>query len=152
MSIIDKLGNNFSKLPQLITQYEDDLSDFAEKLSISGKTLEQALKEQATWAAYYGERAAELGIIIKYIDMQTKRIRGSLFVKYTENYSRQLGERVVDKYIDREDDFVDMHVLSLEVQELAEKYKSVLDAFNRRGFALRDITAAKINDIHKDSL
>lgn len=152
MSIIDKLGNNLTELPSLIKQYEHDLSNYASTLSISGKTLEQALKEQATWSAYYGERASELGIIIKYIESLSKKVRGTLFVKYNENYSRQLGERVVEKYIDREEDYHDIHVVSLEVQELHDKYKSVLDAFNRRGFALRDLTTAKVNDIHLDSL
>jgi len=152
MSIIHALGQNMSKLPDLLAQYEKDLSSCSENIAITGKTLETTLKEQAAWCAFYGERAAELGIILKYIEAEIKKVRGRLTAQYNENYNPALSERMTDKYIDREKEYLDIHEVSLEVQELLDKYKNLLDAFNRRGFALRDITLCKINDIHKDTL
>lgn len=152
MSIILKLGAKLVNLAELLEQYETDLIPYAANLTISGKTLETALKEQATWSAFYGERAVELGVIVKYMEVQIKKVRGKLFIQYSENYSIALGERVIEKYIDREEDYLDMHEMLLEVVELLDKYKMVLDAFNRRGFALRDITTSRVNEIHQVAL
>lgn len=152
MSIMLRLGINMSKLPNLLEQYTEDLSTYADNLVISGKTLEKSLREQATWSAFYGERAVELGIIVKHLEAQVKKVRGRLSAQYNENYNPALSERMTDKYIDKEDDYLDTYEMLLEVQELYEKYKMVLDAFNRRGFALRDITSARIAEIHQVTL
>lgn len=152
MSIILKLGQNMSNLSDLLDQYTADLASYAQNLTIAGKTLETALKEQATWSAFYGERSVELGIIVKYLEGQIKKIRAKLTVQYNENYNPALSERMTDKYIDREDDYLDMNELLLEVQELLDKYKMVLDAFNRRGFALRDITLCRVHELHESTL
>lgn len=152
MSILLKLGLNMKNLPNLLDQFTEDLIPYAKNLTITGKTLETCLKEQATWSAYYGERNAELGTIIKYVENQIKRIRATITVRYNENYNPQLSERMTDKYIDRENDYLDIYSVLLEVQELKSKYENVLDAFNRRGFALRDITQARINEINQVTL
>jgi hypothetical protein len=146
------LGSSLENLPTLLDQYIDDLSSYADNLDMNGKTLEKSLREQATWSAYYGERASELKIILKYLEIQVKRVRGKLFVQYNENYSKALGERVIEKYIDRDDDFLDMNDLVLEVQEVLDKYLNVLEAFKTRGYALRNITEARVAEMSQVTL
>lgn len=152
MSILLKLGPNMKNIQNLLDQYTEDLIPYANNLTIDNKTLEKCLKEQATWCAYYGERNAELSTIIKHIENQIKRIRGILTVQYNENYNPKLSERVTDKYIDRENDYLDIYSVLLEVQELKSKYENVLEAFKSRGYALRNITEARINEINQVTL
>ncbi len=139
-------------IPRIVEKYENDLSAYKENLAITGKTLERALKEQPVWSAYYGERLCELNTLVKYMETQVKRVRGVLTVQYNENYNPSLSERMMDKYIDREQEFLSMHDLLLELKEIKEKYELILDAFNRRGFALRDLTLAMVNEIQEASL
>ncbi len=152
MSIIAILGKNLSNLPSLLNQYEDDLAGYPEGLNLKGKTLDTALKEQATWSAYYGERAVELGIIHKYIDAQVARIRANKTVQYNENYNPSLAATMIDKYINKEEDYLSMHEVYLEVEELLGKYKTVLEAFKTRGYALRNITEARIAELSQVTL
>lgn len=147
MSATSKLTPNLSNFYEILAVYENDLAECQQNLTIKGKTLEFALKEQPTWSAYYGERAAELSSLVKFMDMHVNRIRGHHTVRYKENYNPALSERMMDKYIDKEEDFLDMYEMYLEVKELHEKYVMVLEAFNRRGFALRDITQSRIAEI-----
>lgn len=139
-------------IPTFIERYENDLSTYQENLTISGKTLERALKEQPTWSAYYGERLVELNTVVKYLEGQVKMVRGRLTAQYNENYNPSLSERMMDKYIDREQEYLSIYDLLLEVKEIQGKYELVLEAFNRRGFALRDITLARVNEIQEASL
>lgn len=152
MSVIGRVGPTLTDLPNLLNSFIVDLSDYADNLTLVGKTLEQALKEQAHWCGYYGSRQVELNILVKHLENRLKSLRGSLTVQYNENYNPALSERMTDKYIDRDNDVSDANVLLLEVREVQEKYAMVLDAFNRRGFALRDITTARVNSIQSDTL
>ena len=77
-------------IPDIVATYEEDLAEYTTNLTITGKTLEKALKEQPVWSAYYGERLCELNIVVKYLETQVKATRGRLNIKYTEGYSRTL--------------------------------------------------------------
>lgn len=152
MSIVDRIGGKLENVVNVLFDYEDKLVGYENNIQIKGKTLEQALKEQASWYAYYNERRIELNSIVKYLDQQLKKIRAELYVQYNENYNPALTDRAIEKYIDRENTVLNMNRIILEAQEIIEKYDMILDAFNRRGFALRDITASRVNDIHNSSL
>lgn len=152
MSVLHELGPNNKGLPSLLEKFEDDLSSYEKDLTIKGKLLGFALKEQPTRSAYYGDRAIELATLVKHFEAQVKRVRSGLIKQYVNNYSVALSERMLEKYIDGEIDYLNMNSLLLEVKELAEKYNMVVDAFNRRGFALRDLTLAHVNEIQGVSL
>ena len=76
--------------------------------------------------------------------MQTNKVRGKLFRDYTENYSRVLADRAIDKYIDKEDAYLAAYGLYLEVKEIHDQYVRVVEAFRSRGFALNNITKIRV--------
>jgi hypothetical protein len=152
MSVISLLGKNFVNLPSVLDQYSDDLTGYEESLNLKGKTLETALREQATWSAYYSERAVELNTISKYIDIQVAKTRANLTVKYNENYNPALAATMIDKYINKEAEYLSIAEVGLEVDDLLGKYKSVIEAFKTRGYALRNITEARINEMSQVTL
>jgi hypothetical protein len=152
MSVIGDLGQNMSRLPKILELFDNDLEHYEQNLKIKGKLLGEALKEQPTWSAYYGERAIELSTLSKYIEGQVKKVRAGFTRTYNENYNPALSERMLEKYIDGEDVYLNIFTLYLEVKELTSKYELVVEAFNRRGFALRDITLSHVHDIQGVSL
>lgn len=151
MSQIDKLGVSFANLPNLIAEYEAALEEAKRILPVKGKTLDAALKEQ-TAVVFFDERRAEVKSLVKFMEIQVAKVRGGLVRRLNESHAKALGERMINSYIDNEDSYVQMHELLLEVEELYEKYTAVVEAFNKRGFALRDITQARIADVHDSIL
>lgn len=137
-------------LPGLMVGYEDDIAAAPDRLSLVGKSGPQAQKEQCAWPAYYGMKKAEVNKLAKYLDARVQAVRGGLWKSYTMNNARALGERVVDKYINHEEDYLKIYELSLEVEEIKEKFTAICDAFDRRGFALRDWTAMKIAQLEDE--
>lgn len=148
MSTIEKLGKKFENLPDLVYKYQQDIANIEGNLAIRGKLLANAQKDQAQWPFYYDERRAELKIILKYLQMQIDKVRGNLVLKYVENYSRQLSERIMQQYIDKEEDYLKIQELYLEVEEIYLKYDAAVEAFNKRGFAMRDVTTALQHQVH----
>jgi hypothetical protein len=152
LSRIPDLGKNFERLPDLLSEYDEHLALAPERIAIKGKIIEEALKEQAAWPVFYDEKRRELNTLVKYMDSRVNAIRGKLTRAYTENYSRELSDRLKDKYIDNETDFLSINEIYLEIYELAEKYEAVVEAFKVRGFALRDITTLRVNSLHDGTL
>lgn len=148
MSMIERLGKNLENLPDLIAQYEKDIVSISDNLAVKGKMLHAAQKDQAQWPFYYDERRAELKIVLKYIQLRVDKVRGELLVKYNENYSRALPERIMQQYIDKEDKYLAVAELHLEVEEIYLKYDAAVEAFNKRGFAMRDVTTALQHQVH----
>ena len=134
-------------LPTIFDSYEDELEQAPSRLSIAGKTGPEAQKEQCAWPVYYGMKKAEIGKLLRYMDARVEEVRSQLYKRYNEKHSRQLGERQIDKYINSEEEYLRIHELYLEVQELYDKFSAVCDAFDRRGFALRDWTAIRVEQL-----
>lgn len=152
MSRLADLGHQYNNLPNLIAEYEDAFADVAEHLRLAGKMLEVAQKEQGAWPIYYATRRAELKTILDYLDDRVSAKRGELAKRYVENYSRQVGERVMNSFIDSEPEYLKIRELYLEVEDLYRRYDAAVDAFDKRGYAIRDITNARINQLQNSQL
>jgi hypothetical protein len=134
-------------LPAIIAEYEEDIDLVEKRITLAGKTGPQAQKEQASWPVYYGMKKAEVSKLLKYIEGQMLSCRGKLMKKYIDNYSRDVGERILNQYINNEEEYLSYLQLYLEVEELKDKFSAICDAFDRRGFALRDWTQIKIAEL-----
>lgn len=152
MSRIQDLGNKLANLPTVIAEYEEAFIDVKTHLKLTGKTLEQAQKEQGSWTIYYSSRRAELKTLLKYLDDLVSATRGNVTKRYVENYSRSVGERVLATFVDADPEYLKMRELYLEVEDLYNRYDAAVDAFERRGYTIRDITNARINNLHNSDL
>lgn len=144
MSLIERLGENYCNLPDILAEYEKGLEHVEDNLKIKGKRLEAANVEQASWHLYYNSRRAELHTLVKYFEAITASVRGQLFKKFTEKYSRELSDRQKDKYIDNEETFLRQYEVYLEIKEVYEKYEAACNAFTSRGYALNNITKIRV--------
>lgn len=151
MSDIALIKGGFKKLaenlPPLLAKHADELDLASQRLALKGKMLEDALKEQGAWPIHYAYMKSELDSLAKYMALEVDRVRSEIFRRY-ETYSRQLSDRTTDKYIDSDPEYLKYQELYLEVKELHDKASAVVDAFSTRGFALRDITAIRVNQLH----
>ncbi len=145
MSRIPDLGTKFAKLPDVLAEYDSALDDVEELIRIKGKKLEGANMENPTWQSYYDQKRIELKTLTDYMDMEVARVRGKLFGGYKKGkFSYELNEREINQHINNEEAYLNMYQLYLEVKEMLEKYKAVVDAFTTRGYALNNITKIRV--------
>lgn len=144
MSLRSVFGEDYINLEKTLEPYIESLGERDEHLTIKGKTLEIANREQSSWLSFYDERRIELTTYVRFFEMEEKRIRGTLFKSYLEHYPRDLGERAIEKYIDIEQAYLEIHEKLLAVKELATLYESAVDAFKARGYALNNITRIRV--------
>lgn len=152
MSGITDLGPALEYLPDVLSEYEKELEGIEKVIKIEGKLLEKANLEQASYQLYYDMKRIELRRVLKHLEKKRDKIRGQLFKSYTETYSRELSDRGKEKYIDNEESYLAIQELYLEVEELYEKFVAVMEAFKSRGYALSNITDARVNSLENTQL
>ena len=139
---------DLTKLAIVLGDYQDALDTCEDELKIKGKTLEQANIENPNFQLFYDEKRIELNSILKFMDLEVQRVRSKLYISYKENYSRELSEREINRYIDSEDKYLTVNEFKLEVQEMYDKYNAAVEAFKVRGYALNNITRARVSEVH----
>lgn len=143
-SRIGDIKQDKAKLVQVLAEYEEALSDVENILRIQGKKLEHANRENPTWQLYFDQRRIELKTLLKYYESEVNRVRGRLFVNFTEKSNIDLSDRAKEKYIDNEKGYLDVYEIYLEIEEMYNKYQAVVDAFTSRGYALNNITKIRV--------
>lgn len=152
MSRIPNLGKDLERLPDFISEYEQDIVDAKKHIAIDGKSLALANKEQASWQVYYAMRRSEVYVVLKYMEFLVEKTRGRLFKSYTERGNRDLSDRAKERYIDNEDIYLSKHELYLEVKEIYDKFDAIVDGFKSRGFALNNLTRLRIESLENETV
>lgn len=148
MSVFFKLKEDMSNLHDVVAVYERDLEQAEENLTIRGKTLEAANREQPTWFCRYHQQMKELSVIVKRIDTRIKAARSDLYRTYKENYDIALGNREIDSYIDGDKKIIQLNDCRLVVESIYFGFESLVKAFEMRGYALKNITDARVHEIN----
>ncbi len=144
MTIINQLGDNFEKLADILSEYDKELDQVEDRLSLKNKTIERSNMENPTWMSYYDQKKVELKILNDYMEMKVNQIRGRLFMRYKENHMVSLNISEINQYINNEEAYTDQYEILLEVQEVYDKYKQVIEAFKMRSFSLNNITKLRV--------
>lgn len=148
MSLISQLGKNKENLPSILDRYEAEIVNVEQILAIEHKTLEVANRETSTWQYFYASRKIELQMLVKYMEAEVESVRGNLFKTLSKTNQRDLSDRAKDKFIDAEQAYLDVYEILLEVKEIHDKYSAIVDAFTARGYALNNITKARVAEVH----
>lgn len=144
--------DTLTTLSALLIEYDSLLNDVTQHISLKGKTLEQANKEQAAFLVFYDEKLRELLIVEDFMKAWVDKIRGQLFETIINRSGKDLSDRAINQIIDSKDEYLNAYELYLEVKELAEKFDAVVESFKQRGFSLRNITELRVNRIHMETL
>ena len=151
MSLIFEIAEDDSNLPEIISRYEGYLKDAKNHLDIKGKTLSNANLEHASWLSYYDEKRIELYSLVKHYENKLAKVKGNLWINFTEKYSVALQSTDKTHYIMREPRYLEVNEFYLITNELYLKYDSLVEAFKARGFALRNITNLRVASL-EDSI
>lgn len=147
MTIIAELGENFSNLPAILEQMENDFKDAAKHLKMKGVSLDQLLIEQASWVGHYSIRHVELRTIRKYIETTIERTRSKFWKHYTEKHPRELQYRDKEHYVNAEERVAELKTFYHAVAEIEEKYEAMCDGLKQKGFMLNSLVKAKVASI-----
>ena len=103
----NEVSRNLDKIPDCVLYFDKEIQEAKKQCKIYG-SLERAA---AALPGIVEERFAQLQqieAILEYLNIELRRLRSKTFRKFLENYNRALSSRDAEKYVDGEDDVVDM--------------------------------------------
>ena len=92
----------------------------------------------------------EVEAILEHLNTEMRKLRSKTFRKYLENYNRALSSRDAEKFVDGEDEVVDMQYLINEFSLVRNRYIGIIKALEAKQFQINNIVklrAAGLEDI-----
>ncbi len=135
MTWYSKVTSDLSHLPDFITHYENELISAKNDVKVYGN-VEKNIAALPGVTEYRFNQLQEVEAVLRYLEIQLRKIRRKHFQKYLEKYNRNLSSRDAEKYVDGEDEVIDYEVLINEVALLRNKWTGIIKALESKNFML----------------
>jgi hypothetical protein len=92
----------------------------------------------------------EIEAVLRYFEIQLKKLRRKHFQKYMEAYARVLTSRDAEKYVDGEDEVCDQEAIINEIALCRNKFMGVMKGLESKNFMLGHVVrlrAAGMEDV-----
>ena len=135
MTWYSKVTTDLSNLPDFISHYESELISAKSDVKVYGN-VEKNIAALPGVTEYRFNQLQEVEAVLRYLEIQLRKIRRKHFQKYLEKYNLNLSSRVAEKYVDGEDEVIDYEVLINEVALLRNKWTGIIKALESKNFML----------------
>lgn len=107
MNWYTRITVDLSVIPDFITHYEAELIDAKKDVKVYGN-VEKNIAAIPGITEHRFNQLQEIEAVLNYLNIQLRKIRRKYFQKYLEAYNRALTSRDAEKYVDGEDEVVDL--------------------------------------------
>jgi hypothetical protein len=135
MTWYSKVTTDLGNLPDFISHYESELVSAKSDVKVYGN-VEKNIAALPGVTEYRFNQLQEVEAVLRYLEIQLRKIRRKHFQKYLEKYNRNLSSRDAEKYVDGEDEVIDYEVLINEVALLRNKWTGIIKALESKNFML----------------
>jgi hypothetical protein len=129
---------NLALLPDFVAHYEGELILAKLEAGIKGN-IERNLAALPGITEQRFYQLQEIEAVLNFLNIQLRKIRATTFKKYLENYNRALTSRDAERYVDSEEDVIDMETLCNEVALLRNKWLGIMKGLEAKQWQLGHI-------------
>ena len=138
-----RVVDDLSEIPGAMAYFENEISDAKDETKIIG-SLEKNSQELSGITSHRFGQLQELEAILKYLNIKYDKMRSDHYRKYLERYQRELTDRSIEKYIDGEEDIVNMSILINEVSLTRNKYLALMKGLEIKNWQISNITRLRV--------
>ena len=139
----NEVSRSLDKIPDCINHYEEEYKKARQEVRWYGN-LEKA---SAALPGIVEERFSQLQqieAILEYLNIELRRIRSKSFKKFLENYNRALSSRDAEKYVDGEQDVVDMDKIINEFALLRNQWLGITKGLDQKQWQITNIVKLRV--------
>lgn len=138
-----RVVRDLSEIPNAINFYENELTVGKNEPKIIG-SLEKNAQDISGITSYRFGQLQEIEAILKHLNIKYDKMRSDHYRKYLERYQRDLTDRSIEKYIDGEDDIVDMSIIINEVSLVRNRYLALMKGLDVKQYQLSNIIKLRV--------
>lgn len=149
MTWYSKVSKDLANLPSCIDHYYQELNSAKAEVRIHGN-VEKASASLPGIVEHRFNQLQEIEAILEYLNIELRKTRSRTFRKYLENYQRALSSRDVEKYVEGEQDVVDMEIIVNEFAMLRNQWLGIIKGLDIKQWQLSNVIklrAAGLEDI-----
>jgi len=133
-----KISKDISLLPDAIDYFNNELDDARKDARIAGN-IEKAAASMPGIVEHRFGQLQEIEAILEYLNIEFRRLKSQHFKKYLESYQRALSSRDCERYVEGEDDVVDMEKIINEFALLRNKWLGITKALDIKQWQLSNV-------------
>lgn len=137
----------YEKIPQKILEIEKKIENWRDDISLDGKNLQSAVVEQPSLLAYYDQVAVEAGYYVDLMEMMVKKVRAERIKFIRDNFARDYTDSAIQKAVDGDPQYVKVYEIYIEVKEVYDKCKALVEAFKQRSYSLNNLVKIHENEL-----
>jgi hypothetical protein len=151
MKWYSRVSKDLQFLPDCIDYFYQELDSAKKESKIQGN-IEKASAALPGIVEHRFNQLQEIEAILEYLNIELRRTRSRAFKKYLENYQRALSSRDVEKYVDGEDDVVDMEKIINEFAMLRNQWLGIIKGLDIKQWQLSNIIKLRTAGLEDISL
>jgi hypothetical protein len=131
----NRIVASLANIPDFIEYYEAQLDEAKRDVKIQG-LVEKQLSGLPGLTEHRFNQLQEIEAVLEFLNIQLRKIRRKHFQKYLETYARALTSRDAEKYVDGEDEVIDMETIINEVALLRNRWLGIMKGLESKNFML----------------
>ena len=135
----NRVVQDIAKLPDFIDYYSNELDQAKREVGVYGN-IEKNLAALPGITEQRFNQLQEIEAVLNLLNIRLWKIRKDHFKKYLEGYARALTSRDAEKYVDGEDEVIDMETIINEVALLRNKWLGIMKGLESKNFMLGHVT------------
>ena len=135
----NKVVGDLGSIVDSITYFENELHDARYECRIKG-SLEKSSSALPGITEYRFNQLQEIEAILEHLNIELRKVRSVTFRKYLESYNRQLSSRDAEKFVDSEQDVIDLTHLTNQFSLLRNQYLGIIKGLDTKQWQIGHIT------------
>ncbi len=135
----NKVVVDLGSIVDSITYFEKELNDARRECRIKG-SLEKSSSALPGITEYRFNQLQEIEAILEHLNIELRKVRSITFRKYLESYNRQLSSRDAEKFVDSEQDVIDLTHLTNQFSLLRNQYLGIMKGLDTKQWQIGHIT------------
>lgn len=144
-----KVTADMGEIVNAISHYEQQLDEAKFECGMKGN-LEKHSRDMPGIVEHRFNQLQEIEAVLEHLNTEMRKLRSKTFRKYLESYNRALSSRDAEKFVDGEDDVVNLQYLINDFSLVRNKFIGVIKALEAKQFQINNVVklrAAGLEDI-----
>lgn len=145
----NKVAANLGEIVNAVSHFERELDQARLETSMKG-VVEKHSRDMPGIVEHRFNQLQEVEAILEHLNTEMRKLRSKVFRKYLESYNRALSSRDAEKFVDGEQEVVDLQYLINEFSLVRNRYIGIIKALEAKQFQINNIVklrAAGLEDI-----
>ena len=131
MNWYNEVSRNLDKIPDCINYFDTELLQAKKEVRIFG-SLEKASASLPGIVEQRFSQLQQLEAILEYLNIELRRVRSKTFIKFFEHYQRALTSRDAEKYVDGDQEVIDMEKVINEFALIRNQWLGITKGLDQK--------------------